>query len=131
MKKEEGVIYKERKRWKFTGLPFTFTVYSITEDKINIKKGLFSTVEDDCFMYKVQDVKLTKSFIERIFKLGTICCYCGDVTHPELKLVHIKNSKVIKDYLLVTSEEARRKRRTLHTMGIDAEELTEDELDID
>ncbi len=131
MKKEEGAIYKFRKRWKFLGLPLTFTVYTIFEDKINIKKGVFSTTEDDCFMYKVQDVKLTRSLMERLFKLGTISCYTGDITHPELKFIHIKQSKEIKDYLLTISEEARRKRRTLHTMGIDAEELTEDELDVD
>ena len=42
------------------------------------------------------DVKLTTSLMERIFKLGTIVCYTGDVTNPELKLVHVKHSREIK-----------------------------------
>lgn len=111
-------MYTEKKRTKFFALPICFTTYRITEDKINIKRGLFSTVEDECYMYKVQDVRLAKSMAERIFGLGTILCYTGDTTDKELKLVHIKNSDEIKDYLMEKSEEARLKRRTLHTMDI-------------
>jgi membrane protein YdbS with pleckstrin-like domain len=69
-------------------------------------------------MYKVQDVKLTKSFWERIYGLGSLTCYTGDTTHPELKILHIKNASEIKEFLLTASEEARRKRRALHTMEI-------------
>ena len=58
--------------------------------------------------------------MERIFKLGTIVCYTGDVTNPELKLVHVKHSREIKSYLLKQSEAARLKRRTLNTVDIGA-----------
>ena len=64
-------------------------------------------------MYKVQDVRLTRSFMERLFKLGTITCYTGDTTHPKLVLEHIKRSKAIKEFIVNASEEARRKRRAL------------------
>lgn len=76
-------------------------------------------------MYKIQDVRLTRSLTERMFKLGTIICYTGDTTHPELVLYHIKNASKIKDFIMLSSEEARRKRRALHTLNIDAEELEE------
>ena len=71
-------------------------------------------------MYKVQDVKLTATLAERIFGLATIICYTGDVTDKELKLVHIKHAKEIKNYLLKASEEARIKRRTLNMQDIGA-----------
>ena len=45
-----------------------------------------------------------------------------------LILLHIRHASEIKDFILNSSEEARRKRRALHTMNIDAEELDEDEL---
>ncbi len=120
---EDEVIFAERKRWLFFGLPFTFTKYTITPSLVTIDQGLFNTVEDDCYMYKVQDVKLNTSLFEKIFKLGTIICYTGDVTNPELRLVHIKHAKEIKSYLLKQSEVARLKRRTLNTVDIGAHGL--------
>lgn len=110
--------YTERKRWVFLGLPFTFTKYTIKEDSVTIDKGFFNKVENDCYMYKIQDVTLKQSFFERIVKLGTIVCFTGDTTHPELRLEHIKNSRTIKDFILKASEEARLKRRTINTLDI-------------
>jgi len=118
--------YVERKRWLFFGLPFTFTKYTINERVITVNAGLFSTTENDCYLYKVQDVELRTSLMERIFGLGTVACFTGDNTHPQLFLEHIKHAKEVKDYILHTSEEARRKRRTLNTLNIDADDIDAD-----
>ena len=112
------VEFVERKRWLFLGLPFTFTKYTIKEDILTIDQGLFKIVENDCYMYKIQDVQLTTSLMERIFKLGTINCYTGDTTNPNLQLIHVKNSRAIKDFILKKSEEARIKRRTVNMLDI-------------
>lgn len=117
------VEFNERKRWLFLGLPFTFTKYTIKEDMITITSGLFKTVENDCYMYKVQDVQHTATLTEKIFQLGTVICYTGDTTHPKLELQHIKNSKVIKDFILRESEEARLKRRTVNMLDIGSGEI--------
>lgn len=124
----EGSVkeYVERKRWLFLGLPFTFTKYTINERVITIDAGLLNTTENDCYLYKIQDVELKTSLVERIFGLGTVACYTGDNTHPQLFLEHIKNAKEIKNYILHTSEEARRKRRTLNTLNIDAADVDMD-----
>lgn len=121
--------YLERKRWLFLGLPFTFTKYTIGEEVITINTGLLRTVENDCYMYKVQDVELETSLMERICGLGTIVCYTGDTTHPKLIIEHIKHAKEIKDYILKESEEARRKRRTLNTLDIGSGAVDLDDVD--
>ena len=120
------VEFVERKRWLFLGLPFTFTKYTIKEELITINTGFFKTVENDCYMYKVQDVELTVSLIERMFKMGTIKCYTGDTTDSILMIEHVKNAKAIKDFILDASEKARLKRRTLNTLNIDADDLIEE-----
>lgn len=116
-------MFIEKKRTSFLGLPIYFTTYSIKEDKVTRKSGLFKTTEDDCYIYKIQDVKLVRSLFERIFGLGTVICYTGDTTDPELHLEHIKNSSEIKEFLLKQSEDERIRRRTLNTVNIDAEQL--------
>lgn len=120
---EKQVMYRERKRILFLGLPWTFTKYTITEDMITIDSGFLKVEENDCYMYKIQDVKLTATLLERMFGLGTITCFTGDVTNPLLVISHVKRAKEIKNYLLHASEEARMKRRTLNTLDIGAEEI--------
>ena len=115
------IKFVERKRWVFLGLPFTFTVYTVKEDLITVQKGFLNKKENDCYMYKVQDVELLRSLGERIFGLGTVKCYTGDTTDPELYLTHIRNAKEIKDFILEVSEKARQKRRTLNMLDIGAD----------
>ena len=124
---ENEPAFRERKRIMFLGLPWTFTKYVIKPDVITIKQGFFRIEENDCYMYKIQDVRLTATLMERILHLGTVICYTGDVTDKELKMVHIKNARKIKDYILKASEIARLKRRTLNTLDIGADGL--DDLD--
>lgn len=120
-----SIEFQERKRWLFFGLPFTFTKYYIKEDMLTIRSGLLKTVENDCYMYKIQDVQLSTSLWEKLFRIGTIYCYTGDNTHPQLNLVHIRNAKAVKDFILKASEEARLKRRTVNMLDIGAGEISD------
>ena len=110
--------FAERKRWLFFGLPFTFTKYFVEEEILTVRQGLLKVVENDCYIYKIQDVEHSATLFERMFGLGTITCFTGDTTHPTLQLVHIKNSKEIKKYLLEQSEKMRIKRRTVNMLDI-------------
>ena len=118
-----SIEFVEKKRWLFLGLPFTFTKYVIKEDMITVDTGVFTKVENDCYMYKVQDVEHTASIWERMVGLGTIVCYTGDTTHPKLLIEHIRNSKAIKEFILKESEEARLKRRTVNMLDIGSGEV--------
>lgn len=122
---KNNIAFKERKRLMLFGLPFTFTVYNIQEDKLTIQEGFINREINDCYLYKIQDTTLNKSLFERVFGLGTIICHTGDITHPTLVLKHIKNSDAIKEYLFETSEQSRLKRRTVNMQNIGAENLDE------
>ena len=121
--------YTERKRWLFLGLPFTFTKYMVKEDMITVDEGFIRTVENDCYMYKVQDVTHRASLAEKLFGLGTVICYTGDTTHPQLILQHIKHSKEVKEFILRESEEARLKRRTVNMLNIGSGDLADSDGD--
>ena len=115
--KREEIKYRERKRLLFFGLPWTFTKYTISRDMITVDEGLIKVEENDCYMYKVQDVKLTATLPERIFGLGNDHLLHGDVTDKELRTSHIKHAKEIKNYLLKASEAARIKETHIKHAG--------------
>ena len=117
------IEFVERKRWLFLGLPFTFTKYTVKEDMITIAEGLFKTVENDCYMYKVQDVEHSATLMEKMFRLGTVTCYRVDTSHSLLIMTHIKNSKAVKEFILRQSEEERLKRRTVNMLDIGSDEV--------
>ena len=115
------MAFVEKKRWLFLGLPFTFTKYTVTEEQITINSGLFTRIENDCYMYKIQDTVLSVSLFQRIFGIATVVCKTSDVTHGQLVLKNIKNAKEIKNFIVECSEEQRMKRRTINTLNIDAD----------
>ena len=117
--------FVERKRWVFFALPFTVTKYIVEDDVLTIRSGLLKVIENDCYMYKIQDVQHEATLFERIFGVGTVVCFTGDTTHPKLVLSHIKHSKDVKNFILKTSEEARLKRRTVNMLDIGSGDLTE------
>jgi len=119
----EGVDgeFTERKRWVFFALPFTFTKYHIAQDVLTVFTCFFNRNENDCYMYKIQDVQLKRGLFQRMSGLGTVICYTGDTTDKELILKNIKHSREVKDYILKNSEVARLKRRTLNMLNIGAD----------
>ena len=118
---KESVKFRARKGWGFFGLPFTFTVYNIGDDLLTVDTGFFKREENDCYMYKIQDAKLTRSLGQRMFGLGTITCFTGDTTDKQLVLKNIKDSMEIKDYIVKASEQARLRRRTVNMQNIGAD----------
>ena len=110
--------FKERKRWLFLGLPWTFTIYTVKDDMITIDKGFLNKQQDDCYMYKVQDVELIRSIWERMVGLGTVRCFTGDTTDKELVIKHVRHAEEIKDFIFDASEKARIKRRTVNMLDI-------------
>ena len=96
---EEGEIV-EKKRWVLFGLPWTFTTYSINKDVLTVNTGVFSKQENDCYMYKIQDVRLKSTVMQRWSGLGDVVCYTGDTTDRELVLKNIRHSKEVKNYIL-------------------------------
>ncbi len=114
------IRFEERKRWGFLGLPFTFTVYKIYDNDIQVVSGLLTSKENDCYMYRVSDVELTRTLFQRMFGLGTVRCFTSDVTDKNLVLTNIKNAREIKDFIYQAAEESKRRRRTVNMQDIGA-----------
>ena len=114
-------VFTERKRWMLFGLPWTFTKYLLKDEILTVNEGFFKTVINDCYMYKVVDVQLERSLLEKMLGLGTVVCYTSDTTDKVLKITHVRHSEQIKNFILEKSEKMRMKRRTLNTMSLNTD----------
>lgn len=103
-------LFKERKRL-WCGLPWTFTLYTLYNDKLIIDTGFLNKRQDEVRLYRILDLTLTRNLLQRIFKLGTIHCISADKTMKDFDLKNIRNSEEIKEVLSETVEIARKENR--------------------
>lgn len=118
MSKREDSIWKDRKRI-FCGLPWTFTVYELTNDRLFIESGLLTTSYDEIRLYRILDVTLERNLIQKIFGLGTIKCCSSDSTMKDFCIKNIKNSKNVIEILSKQIESERDSHRIMTREIID------------
>lgn len=106
------VLWKDRKRIIF-GLPWSFTKYSLTDERLFIESGLLTTKENECRLYRVMDLQLTRTLGQRIFNLGTITICSSDKSLGDFELKNIKNPKEVKELLAEQVEVQRDKKRVV------------------
>ena len=92
-------------------MPLSFTKYRLLEDKLLIDTGFLSTKQEEVKLYRIMDVTLNRTFIQRIFGVGTIHCCSADKTTPEFDIKDIKKSFEVKEMLSKMVEEQRDKKR--------------------
>ncbi len=107
---ELKIVWKDTRRPIF-GLPLSFTKYRLLEDKLLIDTGFLSTKQEEIKLYRIMDVTLNRTFIQRIFGVGTIHCCSADKTTPEFDIKDIKKSFEVKEMLSKMVEEQRDKKR--------------------
>ena len=103
-------VWTDRKRTLF-GLPWSFTVYRLTRDKLLIESGIFSKKEEEIRLYRIMDLTLHRSLGQRILGLGTIHCCTADKSSPEFDIVRIKNPAQVKNMLSDMIKEQRDNKR--------------------
>ena len=106
------VVWQDRKRTLF-GLPWSFTKYSLTEEKLLIETGFLNKKEEEVRLYRIMDVTLRRSLGERIFGLGTIHCCSADRSTPEFDILRIKSSGDVKNMLSDMIEQQRTIKRVI------------------
>lgn len=113
-KKLNDRLWRDRKRWTFLGLPFTFTRYSVNEERFFISKGFFNVTDDEVRLYRIMDILLRRSLIQRIFGLGTIKVCSGDKTLKDFEIVNIKKPLETKELLSELVERQRDLKRVIN-----------------
>ena len=115
-----NTIWKARKR-NFLGLPWTFTVYGFSEDRLYVKTGILNTREDEIRLYRITDIGLTRTPWQRIMGMGTIQIYSSDQSIGDFSLINLKKSDEVKEQLsqLIEKERTNKKVSSREFLGID------------
>lgn len=122
------IIWKDRKRI-FFGLPWTFTKYSLSEDRLFISTGFFSAKEDEVRLYRIMDVSLERKLWQRMCGLGTIKCCSADKTMGDFEIKNIKKSREVKEMLSNMVEDERTKKKVSSREFMDHERDDFDDYD--
>lgn len=125
---EINCIWKDRKR-TFLGLPWSFTKYKLTEDRLFIETGFLNSVENEVRLYRILDLQLTRSLGQKIFGLGTIKIKSADKTLADFEIKNIKNSKEVKEQLSQLVEDMRDKKRVVNREMMISSDSDDDEDD--
>lgn len=122
------IIWKDRKRI-FFGLPWTFTKYSLSEDRLFISTGFFSVKEDEVRLYRIMDVSLERKLWQRMCGLGTVKCCSADKTMGDFEIKNIKKSREVKEMLSNMVEDERTKKKVSSREFMDHERDEFDDYD--
>lgn len=104
------IIWTDRKRIIF-GLPWTFTKYILTKEKLLVETGILNKDQEEIRLYRIMDMTLRRSLWQRLFGLGTIHCCTADKSSPELDIKWIPDSENIKELLSDLVEAERMEKR--------------------
>lgn len=111
MKNRSNTIWKDRKHHLWW--PISFQRYELRNSRIYQTVGLFSTSVDEVLLYRITDIHLKRSFLQKIFGTGTITLTVRGDSDPELKLVNIKNPNRVREILSTEVETSRVNHRVV------------------
>lgn len=98
-------VWSDRKHWLW--FPFSFTKYMVQSGRIYIGSGFLSSREDECLLYRITDITMTRSLGQRLCGTGTIHLNTKDRSTPVIHLENIKRPTEIKRMLSNLIEEER------------------------
>ena len=95
-------------------MPLTFTKYSVDSNRLYVKKGFFRSEENETLLYRILDIKVSKTLGQKIFGVGTVTLFCQDQSTHTIPLKNIKYPDKVKTFL---SDLIEKKRNELGITG--------------
>ena len=89
------------------------TTYTISQGRLLSSHGILSKTVDELELYRVKDYKVTQSFFQRLFNVGTIELDTSDISHAIFQLRFIKEPIETKDMIRNIVENLRTEKKVL------------------
>lgn len=94
---EEKLLWRDRKR--ILGLPLSFTVYEVDNDRFTTRKGFFRTETNEILLYRILDIKLVRTLGQKLCGVGTITLFSADQSNNTFEIKNIKKPDVVRKFL--------------------------------
>ena len=125
---KENLDWYDRKR-TFLGLPLSFTKYGISKDRLFVETGFLHIHEYEVRLYRIMNINLSKTFLQRIFGLGSIHIDSSDADLKCFDIKNVKRSNQVKELISNAVEEERMRNRVSSREYMQSEE-DEDEHEV-
>jgi uncharacterized membrane protein YdbT with pleckstrin-like domain len=84
--------------------------YELTSERLKITTGVFNRKTDNLELYRITDLTMSQSFLQRLVGIGNIQMVTTDRTTPTLDIRGIHDHTVIADKIRELTEKLRQKR---------------------
>lgn len=111
LEKKNEVKWRDRKHWMW--FPWTFTKYEVRNGRLYIQTGLFKTNFDETLLYRIVDIRLTRTLLQKIFGTGTVSLFTRVDVNREIKLENVKNPVEVKEYISDLVESIRDEKKVV------------------
>jgi len=88
--------------------------YRVTSDRIEFEEGVFSKRLDNIDLFRITDLQLNQSLLDRVLTIGTIELVTTDSNQPTCWIYKIKNPRPVFEILKKASLTADRRRGVIH-----------------
>ncbi len=95
-----------------------FINYTLTSERLIIKKGILTRTTDEIELYRIKDIRLIEPFLQRLVGLSVIQITSSDRSNPNLSLAGIKKGDALRNMM---RNEVERLRTTKKVREIDYE----------
>jgi hypothetical protein len=109
----ERILWTGRPRAPLSWLEALTTRYKLTNERLMVTRGFISKTIEETELYRVNDVSMKQSIMERMFGLGDIRLDSTDSTTPEPQIKDVKNPERVKDLIRQAARAERQRRRVL------------------
>ena len=113
MKPGEDSIWHDKRRPIF-GLPLSFTVYELTEQRLYVRTGFLSVKEEEIRLYRILDLTYEASLFQRMFGVGCIKLVTSDKTAGTIVIDQVKKAREVKELMAEHVEMERDKKRVVN-----------------
>jgi uncharacterized membrane protein YdbT with pleckstrin-like domain len=105
---DEKIVWQDYKR--IFKIPWKFTKYTLTNKRIFVEQGILKYRCDEIKLFRICDISITRTVIERICSTGTVVVKSSDKSAPNMKIGSVFDSAKIRQAVtsLVDQDRVRR-----------------------